>query len=150
MPQSLSRLYVHLVFSTKDRFPFLDDAFRPDLHTVMGGILRDIGSPAVLINSVEDHVHALLIQSKTDSIAGIVNKLKSNSSKWVHDKFAALANFHWQSGYGAFSVSQSNVKAVAKYIENQREHHRTQSFQAEFRDFLVRHEVEFDERYVWD
>lgn len=150
MPQSLSRLYVHLIFSTKNREPFLADSVREEFHAVIGGIFRDAGCPAILINSVEDHMHALFLLSRTASVAGVVNTLKSTSSKWVHEKFDQLAAFQWQHGYGAFSVSPSNVKAVSEYIANQREHHRTRTFQDEYRDFLVRHEVEFDERYVWD
>jgi len=150
MPQSFGRLFVHLIFSTKDRAPVLADAFRDELHTVVGGLLRAAGSPPVAINSVDDHIHALFLLSRTESVAGVVNKVKSNSSKWVHDAVAGLADFHWQHGYGAFSVSQSNVSAVTQYIENQKDHHGTQTFQEEYREFLRRHEIEFDERYVWD
>ncbi len=150
MPQSLSRLYIHLIFSTKDRQLLLKDAIRDELHNVMGAILRDAGCPPILINSVDDHIHALYLLSRTESVAAVVNTLKSTSSKWIHDKFIPLADFHWQHGYGAFSVSPSNVKAVTEYIANQAEHHRTRSFQEEYRDFLKRHEIEFDERYVWD
>ncbi|WP_029631925.1 IS200/IS605 family transposase [Zavarzinella formosa] len=150
MPQSHSRLFVHLIFSVKNRDSLLDESIRNELHSVLGGILRDIGSPPVIINSVEDHVHLLFLQSRTDSISEIVNKVKTNSSKWIRSVSPTLKDFHWQNGYGAFSVSQSNVKSVAKYIEEQREHHRKMTFQEEYRDFLRKHEIEFDERYVWD
>ncbi|WP_020467885.1 IS200/IS605 family transposase [Zavarzinella formosa] len=150
MAQSLSRLFVHLIFSTKNREGWLADSIREELHAVLGGILHQIGSPPVVINSVEDHVHLLFLQSRTDSVSGIVNRLKSNSSKWIRDTSEALRYFRWQNGYGAFSVSQSNMAAVTKYIENQQRHHRKISFQDEFRGFLKKHGIDIDEQYVWD
>jgi REP element-mobilizing transposase RayT len=150
MPQSLANLLVHLVYSTKNRERVLTDAIRDELHRYTAGILKGWESPAVLINSVEDHVHVLFHLSRKHGVAKIVEELKTSSSKWIKTKSPAFASFHWQNGYGAFSVSQSNVPAVREYIENQAEHHRQKTFEQEYREFLQRHEIEFDERYVWD
>jgi putative transposase len=150
MPQSLAKLLVHLVYSTKHRERVLRDDIREELHRYTAGILKKYESPAILINSVEDHVHILFCQSRNHSLADLVEQVKKGTSKWLKTKNSAFARFHWQNGYGAFSVSQSNVKKVTAYIERQKEHHKRQSFQDEFRSLLKRHEIEFEERYVWD
>jgi len=150
MPQSLARILIHLVYSTKNRERNLGDDIRDELHRYTAGVLKECGSPAILINSVEDHIHILYSHSKNHSPARIVEEVKVASSKWLKTKGPAYAHFHWQNGYGDFSVSQSNVPEVVKYIANQQEHHRRKSFQEEYREFLQRHEVEYDERYVWD
>jgi len=150
MSQSLAKTLIHLIYSTKNRERFLTDDARDELHRYSAGILKEWESPAILINSVEDHVHILYSQSKNYSLSKIVEEVKKGSSKWIKTKGTGFATFHWQNGYGAFSVSQSNAAAVTEYIRNQREHHRHKSFQDEFREFLRRHEVPFDERYVWD
>jgi len=150
MPQSLAKLLVHLVYSTKHRERILRDDIREELHRYTAGILKKYESPAILINSAEDHVHMLFSQSRTHSLADLVEQVKKGTTKWLKTKGRAFAPFHWQNGYGAFSVSQSNVKKVTADIQNQKEHHKRQSFQDEFRAFLKRHEIEFEERYVWD
>jgi len=150
MPQSLAKILVHLVFSTKHRERVLSDDVREELHRYIAGIPKNHESPAILINSVEDHIHILFSQSRNCSLADLVEEVKKGSSKWLKTKGRAFARFHWQNGYGAFSVSQSNVKQVKEYIQNQQEHHKRQSFQDEFLAFLKRHEIEYDERYVWD
>ena len=150
MPQSLAKIYVHLIFSTKNREPLLDDAVRADLHPDLGGILRDLDSPLLEINSEPDHAHALFVRARTHALSDVVGELKRGSSVWLKTKGAAFERFHWQNGYGAFSVSQSGVDDVRESIRGQHEHHKRVSFQEEFRSFLRRYEIEFDERYVWD
>jgi REP element-mobilizing transposase RayT len=150
MSQSLAKLLVHLIYSTKNREPILRDDIHNELLRYSAGILKELESPAILINSVEDHVHILYSHSKNYSPSKIVEEVKKGSSKWLKTKGPAYAGFHWQSGYGAFSVSQSGVAEVVKYIEGQKEHHRRKTFQEEYHEFLKRYEVPYDERYVWD
>jgi putative transposase len=150
MPQSLANLYVHLIFSTKDRYPFLKNEVRPDLHAYMATVLANLKCPAILINSVEDHVHILFNLARTVTLAQAVEDVKKSSSKWIKTQGPSHARFAWQAGYGAFSVSESNVPAVTRYISNQEEHHRVKTFQEEYREFLAKHKIEFDDRYVWD
>ncbi len=149
MPQSLSNVLLHVIFSTKDRAPFLQDAkLRTELHGYLIGTLRQIECPSLAVGGVADHVHVLCRLSRTKTIASLIEDLKTESSKWV--KQQGVDDFYWQSGYAAFSVSASNIEQVKRYIKNQEIHHRTQAFQDELREFLRKHEVEFDERYVWD
>jgi REP element-mobilizing transposase RayT len=150
MPQSLSKILVHLIFSTKNRTPILLKSVRPDLHKYLSGILEEWDSPGIVIGSVADHAHILFTLSKNHALSKVVEHVKKGSSKWLKTQGARYSNFHWQAGYGAFSVSQSNVPRVKLYIINQEEHHRVRGFQDELRAFLRRHQVEFDERYVWD
>lgn len=150
MPQSLSRVYVHLIFSTKHRLPVLHDDVRESLHRYAATVLRNIDCPPVLINSVEDHIHILHELGRTISISDAVQNLKTSTSRWLKTQSGRLSDFAWQSGYGEFSVSRSNLDEVRAYIANQREHHRVTTFQDEFLAFLERHEVEYDARYVWD
>ena len=150
MPQSLARLHVHLIFSTKHREPLLHDAVRDSLHRYMATVLQNLGCPAVLINSVADHVHILFELGRTTAVSAAVEDVKKTSSKWIKTQGDAFVGFAWQVGYGAFAVSESNVAAVREYIAGQQEHHRKKSFQEEYRAFLDRHRVAFDERYVWD
>ncbi len=150
MPQSLARLHVHLIFSTKNRERILDDAVRNSLHAYLATVLQNLGCPAVLINSVEDHVHLLFDLARTVSVSQAVEEVKKHSSKWIKTQGNQFVHFAWQAGYGAFAVSESNVGAVREYIASQQEHHRRKSFQEEYRLFLERHGVAFDERYVRD
>lgn len=150
MPQSLAKIYVHLIFSTKNRERLLPDDLRPALHAYLGGILRDLGGTAVEINSEPDHVHLLFLASRTETLSDVVRQLKTGSNLWLQEQRPEFHNFHWQNGYGAFSVSQSGVEDVRDYIRRQREHHRVMTFQDEYRKFLGKHGIEFDERYVWD
>ena len=150
MPQSLARLNIHLVFSTKQRAPWITDDVRDALHRYMAVVLADLGCPAVLINSVEDHVHVLFDLGRTIPVSRAVEAVKASSSRWIKTQGAGFADFAWQAGYGAFAVSESNVLAVRDYVADQREHHRKWSFQDEYRAFLERHGIAFDERFVWD
>jgi putative transposase len=149
MPQSLSAVYVHLVFSTKDRRPhFRDAAMRSQLHSYLGGISKSLECPPIIVGGADDHVHLLCRHGRTITQAEWVKELKRVSNIWLHEQ--GLKDFQWQGGYADFSVSVSNVEAVQHYIENQEEHHRKMSFQDEFRALLRKHNIEWDERYVWD
>ena len=150
MPQSLAKIYIHLVFSTKNREPFLTDTVRDDLHAYMATSLNNLQCPVVLMNSIGDHIHILFRLSRTITISSAVEEVKKLSSKWLKTQSTTLQSFAWQNGYGAFSVSESNVPAVCEYIANQREHHRINTFQDEYRAMLKRHGIQYDERYVWD
>ena len=150
MPQSLSRILVHLVFSTKGRGRVLPPAVQTELHPYLAGTLDNIGCQSLQVGGVEDHVHLFFGQSRTRTIADVVETAKTSSSKWIKTKGAAFADFHWQSGYGAFSVSQSDADAVVAYIRDQAQHHQKMTFQDEYRRLLERYHVAFDERYVWD
>ena len=151
MPQSLSAVYLHLVFSTKHRTPFLrDPGIRSETHAYLAGISQNLDCHAILVGGVEDHVHILARQSRTITQADWAKELKRASSLWIKDRSPSLKDFAWQSGYGIFSVSQSNVEKVTAYIAGQEEHHRTKSFQDEFRAMLKKHGILWDEHYVWD
>jgi REP element-mobilizing transposase RayT len=151
MPQSLARVVLHVVFSTKNRVPFLRETeVRARLHAYMAGVLQNIGCEPILINGVEDHVHILCNLSRKVTIAGLVEEAKKSTSKWMKEQGPQYGDFFWQGGYGSFSVSQSNVEQVRAYIATQEEHHRTVSFQDEFRALCRKHGIEIDERYVWD
>ena len=151
MAQSLAKLWTHLIFSTKNRFPFLNDRpFRLDLHAYLATLLRQFDCETLIVGGVEDHIHALFALSRIHSIAKVVKEIKRPSSSWIKDISPALRKFYWQAGYGAFSVSQSNLAEVIRYIENQEEHHRRVTFQDEYRAFLKAYGIGYDERYVWD
>ncbi|MEW6209417.1 MAG: IS200/IS605 family transposase [Acidobacteriota bacterium] len=150
MAQSLSSILVHLIFSTKNREPFLTPEIETELHPYMATIFRECKSPSLLVGGAQDHIHALFVLSRTWTLADIVEEVKTNSSKWIKKKGREFQDFHWQSGYGAFSIGQSQAQQVKNYIANQREHHRRRTFQGEFRALLRKYEIEWDERYVWD
>jgi putative transposase len=141
---------VHLVFSTKDRLPLLTGEAQRELHPYLVGVLSAIDCPPIQVGGVADHVHVLCGLSRTRSIAKLVEEVKTESSKWMKKFGPSQAKFHWQSGYGAFSVSQSEADRVVRYIQNQARHHHRRSFQDEYRALLDRHGISFDERYVWD
>ena len=150
MPQSLSAIYIHLVFSTKDRRPFLRDyTMRAEMHSYLAEISNRLECPALLIGGVEDHVHVLAKFGRTITQADWVKELKRISTRWVRTK-RDLAGFEWQGGYSDFSVSESNIERVMKYITNQEEHHRKMTFQDEVRALLKKHKLAWDERYLWD
>ena len=151
MPQSLVKNLVHLVFSTKHRMPWIPEEIQNDLYAYLAGIFKQWASPALTIGGVEDHIHALFSLSKNHSLAKIVEEVKKGSSKWMKtSEGTGNEEFHWQNGYAGFSVSLANVESVKRYIQNQKEHHRHQSFQDELREFFKRQGIEYDERYVWD
>jgi REP element-mobilizing transposase RayT len=150
MPQSLAKVYLHAVFSTKNREPLLLDDWRDKLFRVMGGTANNLGCQSLIVGGMPDHAHILFQLGRTIAMADAIGKIKSLSSLWVNQNYPTATPFHWQSGYAVFSVSQSNVGAVRTYIQDQPKHHAKQSFQDEVREWLRRYEIEWDERYVWD
>ena len=153
MSQSLAKILVHAVFSTKDRRPFLrDKPLRDELYKYLGGILTNLECQPVIVGGVEDHVHILCALSRTYDAAGMVKEVKRGSSLWLKTKSSDIADFRvaGRDGYGIFSIGFSQIESVRDYIAGQEEHHRKVSFQDEFRQLLRRYEIEFDERYVWD
>lgn len=150
MPQSLSAVYIHLVFSTKHRYPFLHDPeVRNELHKYLGGISKNLDCPPITVGGVADHVHLLARFGRTITQAEWVKELKRVSNLWLHQEMG-FSKFQWQGGYADFSVSQSNLDEVRKYIENQEEHHRKMNFQDEVRMLLRKHEITWDEAYIWE
>jgi REP element-mobilizing transposase RayT len=150
MPQSLSAVYIHLIFSTKERRPFLrDETIRAALHSQIGGISKKLGCTPIITGGVEDHIHLLARFGRTITQAEWVKELKRVSNLWLK-KEHRIRDFEWQGGYAAFSVSQSSLERVKKYIINQPHHHRKMNFQDEMRALFRKHSVEWDERYVWD
>jgi len=150
MSQSLSNILIHIILSTKLRKPFLQGDFTKQSHKLLAGITSTLECPSVAIGGASDHVHILAKQSRTISLAEWVKELKRVSSMEIKANYAGLELFQWQSGYAAFSVSQSNLEAVAKYIRGQEAHHYKTTFQEELLLFLERHEVEYEEQYLWD
>ena len=151
MAQSLTQIYLHLIFSTKNRTPFLKDkATRDRVHAYLAGTCRNLGSPSLIVGGVEDHVHILCRFSKDLTVAQLIRKLKRESSKWIKALSAELKGFYWQQGYGAFSVSPSRVRLLKQYIAGQEDHHRRETFPDELRRLLAKYGVEYDERYLWD
>jgi REP element-mobilizing transposase RayT len=150
MSQSLAKVYLHAIFSTKNREPLLHDDWRDELFCVMGGAANNLDCQSLIVGGVADHAHLLFQLGRTITIADAIGKNKSTSSSWINQSRGLAAPFHWQAGYGVFSVSQSHIEAVREYIRQQVKHHARASFQDEFRAFLQRYEIEWDERYVWD
>jgi REP element-mobilizing transposase RayT len=150
MPQSLASILVHIIFSTKNREPLIHPEIEPELFPYMATTCKSLNSPALLINGTMDHVHLLVSLGRKMSVADLIEELKSSSSRWIKSKGPKYREFYWQNGYGAFSIGQSGVNALKEYIELQKEHHRVRTFQEEFREFLRKYEMEYDERYVWD
>jgi len=151
MPQSLAKILLHVVFSTKERRPLLRDrAFREEMHRYIGGILNGLDCPPIIVGGVEDHVHLLCVLSRTCAPADMVKEVKRSSSLWIKTRAPEFAAFAWQSGYGVFSIGFSQIEEVRRYIAGQEEHHRKLTFQDEFRLLLQRYDVAFDEAYVWD
>ena len=150
MPQSLSFVLVHVVFSTKDRAPVLDVDVRAQLHAYLATVARNLDCECYRVGGVADHVHLAIRLSRTLTVANLVGELKTSSSKWLKTLSPALASFAWQRGYGAFSVGPADLEALRGYIDGQEKHHQTRTFQDEFRAFLAKYGMEFDERYVWD
>jgi putative transposase len=151
MSQSLAKILVHAVFSTKDRRPLLRDRnLREELHHYIGGILNQLECQPIIVGGVEDHVHLLCALSRTCQVSEMVKEVKRGSSLWLKTKSADLKDFAWQSGYGIFSIGFSQIETVRHYIAGQEEHHQNVSFQDEFLELLRRYEIAFDKRYVWD
>jgi len=150
MPHSYTAQLLHCVFSTKERRPIITQALQERLIPYIGGIARENGIILIAAGGIEDHIHLLILLPKTLSISKAMQLIKGGSSKWIHDTFPEHSTFEWQEGYGAFSVSTSNKSRVIDYIKNQREHHKKTDFRSEFNSFLKAHEIEYDERYVFD
>ena len=150
MGQSLVKNYLHIVFSTKHRQLLISEAIEDELYNYLGGICKALECPSIKIGGYYDHVHILCILSKKITLMKLLEEVKSHSSKWIKTKDVSLKNFYWQDGYGAFSVNPAEVDVVIKYIANQKQHHSKVTFQDEYRKFLKKYKVEYDERYVWD
>lgn len=150
MGQSLVKNYVHIVFSTKYRQNLIHPPVEAELHSYLGGICNKLECQVIEVGGYTDHVHILCLLSKKIALMKLMEELKSHSSKWIKTKGEEYKNFYWQDGYGAFSVNPSQVDIVIAYIKNQHEHHSKKTFQHEFRIFLKKYKVEYDEKYVWD
>lgn len=150
MAGTYTKLFYHVVFSTKQRREFIRPEIEEELHKYVAGIVRGIGGSCVAINGMPDHVHLLVILPPKVALSDALREIKANSSKWLHETKPALAKFGWQDGFAAFTVSKSAAEPVRKYIRDQKLHHRGRDFQGELLELLARHEVEFDERYIWD
>jgi len=149
MPQSYTCLHYHLVFSTKNRAPTITAEIRPRLWEYLGGIVRGERGIPIEVGGTDDHVHLLVTLRQDQALSEFLKKLKAGSSKWVHETFPDSRGFWWQTGYGAFTVSHSGIDAVKAYILTQEEHHKERTFQEEFLTLLVKHEIAFDEKYLW-
>jgi len=150
MPQSLSNILIHLIWSTKGRHPWLTPGIREETHAFLAGAVRKMDCEAYRVGGVADHVHLAVRLSRTLSVADLVKEVKNASSKWVKEQGPEFNGFYWQQGYGAFSVGISQKDALLHYIDTQEEHHRTRLFQDEYRDFLEKYGIDYDERYMWD
>ena len=150
MSQSLSNIVVHIIFSTKNRQRFMGVDIQPRVHAYLATVCRDQGCHAYCVGGTHDHVHIATSLSRTLAVSKLVEKLKVSSSLWVKKQSESYREFHWQKGYGIFSVSPSNLDKLTAYIGNQVEHHKRLSFQDEYRRFLNEYEIQYDEAYVWD
>jgi putative transposase len=150
MSQSLSSVLIHLVFSTKNREPFITPAIETELHPYMAKVFRERKSPSLAIDGTNDHIHILFSLARVTTIADIVEEVKTSTSKWIKTKGREFRNFHWQRGYGAFSIGQSNVASLKRYITSQKQHHRRLTFQDEYRKFLKAYGIDYDEEYIWE
>src|SRR5260370_25159086 len=150
MPQSLSSILIHLVFSTKNREPFITPEIETELHPYMAKIFREMKSPSLTIDGTSDHLHVLFALGRVIKVADLVEEVKTNTSKWIKTKGPDFRTFHWQKGYGAFSIGQSNVPTLKRYIGNQKYHHQRVTFQDEYRKVLAAYGIDYDEKYVWD
>ncbi len=150
MPQSYTNILVHIVFGTKHREPLLEKRILPSVLDFLAGGVKEQHGITLAINGVVDHVHILAKVRQDRAVSDLVRDIKARSSGWIHRTYPELSSFAWQKGYGAFSVSQSQLEVVRQYIANQEEHHKTKPFAEEFIQFLVANEIEFDERYLWD
>ncbi len=149
MAHTYTSLLIHVIFSTSGRTPLLTDAIRPEVHAYLGGILRELDAIPIAIGGTADHVHLLTRLPANLALADCLRIVKTNSSRWVKERWPQRRHFSWQGGYGAFSVSESRRAAVIRYIRDQAQHHRRISFQDEFLALLKNHRVQFDERYLW-
>lgn len=149
MSQTYTKLLYHIVFSTEDRYPWLEADIAARLYEYLGGAIRSERGHPVIINGVRDHIHILAKLRQDKAISEVIRGIKANSSGWIHKNFPHLRKFAWQGGYGAFTVSQSQEPSVQRYIRDQEKHHRQKTFQEEFIEFLNAHEIEYEEKYLW-
>jgi putative transposase len=149
MGHTATNVLVHFIFSTRGREPLINLEVWDDLHAYLGGIIREIGGVALCINGMPDNVHILIRMPAKHAVADVARLVKTNSSRWVHERWPQMKNFAWQTGYGAFSVSESGIDAVREYILNQQEHHTRRSFKDEFAVFLKRNHIAIDDKYLW-
>ncbi|MBK1791672.1 IS200/IS605 family transposase [Persicirhabdus sediminis] len=150
MSQSLAKILVHIVFSTKNRAPVIDSNIRPQLYAAMAGIVNDHDSHALRVGGTADHVHLAVDLGRTIQLAELVKILKRSSNRWLRAKSGRFENFHWQAGYGAFSIARSQLDQLIHYIDQQEEHHRVRTFKEEYLDLLAKYKLEPDERYLWE
>jgi len=150
MGQSLVKQYIHIIFSTKRQEPLILNSIENELFAYIGGICKNLECFPIIIGGYKNHIHVLCLLSKKIALMKLVEEIKSHSSKWIETKDTRLKNFYWQNGYGAFSVSSSQVEMVKNYIENQYNHHKVKTFQEEYIEFLNSNQIEFDQRYLWD
>lgn len=151
MSQSISSIYIHTTFSTKGREPWINEKVRNNLHAYIAAILKNLDSPALIVNSMPDHIHMLLRISKTITIADVIEEVKKSSSKWIKVQPGGVSSFYWQRGYGAFSVSGSHMGVVSSYIANQKEHHKKMSYREEVERLIKKYRVtEYEPEYYWD
>ncbi len=150
MAQSLVKNYLHIIFSTKLRTEFIDKKIENELFSYIATICKDYDSPAIQIGGTDDHIHILLNLSRKFAIMKVIQEIKAHSSKWIKTKGKKYENLFWQDGYGAFSVSQKHIFATINYIQNQREHHKNQTYKVEFLTILNKYEMDYDEKYLWD
>jgi REP element-mobilizing transposase RayT len=150
MPQSLSKVYVHITFSTKNRYPFIDKAIEEELWAYIGGICKALECNPIRVGGYNDHIHICCLLSRKITQMKLLEEVKKESSKWVKTKGKQYEKFYWQDGYGIFSVNPSELEKVVEYIENQHEHHKKRTFQEELLLFFKKYKIEYDERYLWD
>jgi REP element-mobilizing transposase RayT len=150
MPQSLSKVYVHITFSTKNRQNLIDENIEESLYEYLGGICKGLDCNPVQVGGHKNHIHILCVLAKKITQIKLLEEVKKQSSKWIKTKGDIYRNFYWQDGYGIFSVNPSEVEVVVNYIQNQKEHHKKRTFQDEFRAFLKKYKVDYNEKYVWD
>jgi putative transposase len=150
MPQSLVFNYLHITFSTKNRIGIIDEDISGELYSYVGGVCKNLACKPIIAGGHYDHVHVLCLLSQKIALMKLVEEVKSHSSKWIKTKGEKYSDFYWQNGYGSFSVNPTEIDVVKKYIMNQHEHHQKMTFQEEYRAFLKKYNVDYDERYVWD
>ncbi len=150
MSQSLAKVHVHIVFSTRDREPMIHADVEKELYAYMASISKELKCPVHKINGTENHVHIACCLSRTITMAVLLEEIKRSSSKWIKTKSPAYRKFAWQQGYGAFSFGESQLQAVVRYINDQKEYHQKKTYKEEFRDILIKYHIDYDERYVWD
>ncbi len=149
MSQSLSKIYIHMTFSTCYREPILPKEHLGEIFSYIGGTLNHLGCKCGIVGGMPDHIHVLYELSKNMSVSQLAKEIKGQSSKWIKEQYAQCRGFSWQSGFAAFSVSQSNIDKTFRYIANQETHHKKVSFQDELRQFLQAYNIEYDEQYIW-